>query len=235
VQVRTGRSSGSSLQVFDGITNVDAGKTILASVIVDEARKRDAHVTYFYCKDGNDRRNNFLSIAKSLLHQLCHGDDHLMEYLDAEMSTSGEATLSRTSVAKPLLELAGHSKDSLFIIIDGLDECIKKEKKEIISWVQSLASNDGKKNTALEGEPSQIRCLLVGQEDGECTKLLKDCQTVKIQPTDNSKDIGAFCQHKENELRKKHSRLQGPGGQITRNVVQKAGGKSFTSRIIGLC
>ncbi|KAK0631420.1 hypothetical protein B0T14DRAFT_2863 [Immersiella caudata] len=208
-----------------------AGKTILASVIIDEARKRNAHVVYFYCKDENDRRNNFLSITKTLLHQLCLGDEHLTEYLDTEMSTSGDTTLSRISVAKALLEVAVHSKDSLFIIIDGLDECIKKDKKEIISWAQSLVSITGKKGTESEGEPGQIRCLLVGQEDSECTRLLKDCQTVRIQPTDNSKDIGAFCQYMENELRKKHPRLQDPEGQITRKLVEKADGMFLFAKL----
>lgn len=214
------------------------GKTILASVIIDEARKKqNAHVAYFYCKDGNERRNNFLSIAKSLLHQLCHGDDYLMEYLDAEMSTSGEATLKRMTIARPLLEVAAHSKENLFIIIDGLDECIKKEKKDIISWVQSLASKDKKNKLESEGETGEIRCLLVGQEDGECTKLLKDCQTIKIQPADNNNDIHAFCQQMENELRKKHPRLQAPEAQITRKVVKEAGGKSLVTSqgVCSLC
>ncbi len=207
-----------------------AGKTILASVIIGEARKKNnAHVAYFYCKDGNERRNNFLSIAKGLLHQLCHGDDHLMEYLDAEMSTSGEATLKRMTTARPLLEVAANSKENLFIIIDGLDECTKKEKKEIISWVRSFASKEKRDRLELEGETGEIRCLLVGQEDGECTKLLKDCQTIKIQPADNNDDIHVFCQHLENELRKKHPRLQVPEAQITLRVVKEAGGKSFGS------
>jgi len=148
-----------------------------------------------------------------------------MEYLDAEISTSGESTLKRMTTASSLLEVAVHSKGSLFIIIDGLDECIKKEKKDIISWVRSLASKDKKNISEWGGETGVIRWLLVGQEDSECTKLLKGCQTIKIQPADNNNDIHAFCQLKENELREKHSRLQVPGTQITRRVVEEADGK----------
>ncbi|KAK3394982.1 hypothetical protein B0H63DRAFT_518052 [Podospora didyma] len=176
-----------SMEQYEKIIEIFLNSSEVMEFLLQVARN---HFSVF---DDLNMRNNFLSIVKSLLYQLCYGDDRLAEYLDAEISTSGEATLNRTSTAKTLLEVVGHSKDSLFIIIDGLDECIKTEKKQIISWVQSLASNDGRKNTGSEGEPSQIRCLLVGQEDSECTKLLKGCHTVKIQPTDNIKDIGAFC------------------------------------------
>ena len=91
-----------------------------------------------------------------------------------------------------------------------------------------------------EGETSEISCLLVGQEDRECAKLLKDCQTIKIQPANNSNDMHAFCQHKEKELREKHPRLQVPDAQITTRVVEEASGKllpqlTLIPNIYGFC
>jgi len=198
-----------------------AGKTTLASIIIEEAcTKADAQVIFFYCKDGNHNRDNFLSIATSL--------DHLTEYLDAEMSKSGETTLKRAVFAKELLTTAARSKGKLFVVIDGIDECLKTQKKEIVSWFRSLATSEadvGQNDMDSIDEVNEIRCLLIGQEDIECSKLLKDYPTFKIQAADNSDDIKAFCQQWESKIIVKHPSADIPKGSITAKVSEYSDGK----------
>ncbi|OTA54483.1 hypothetical protein K449DRAFT_469433 [Hypoxylon sp. EC38] len=185
-----------------------AGKTILASVIIEEAhRQPNSQTIFFYCKDGQQNRNNFLSIARSLLHQLTYNDEHLTAYINVEMSKSGDSTLKRHQLAKKLLKIALINKDNVFIIIDGLDECAKGQKKEVISWLQAIfkpdisaADEDGVDYTS---NGCKVRCLVVSQDDGECSKLLNKFATMKIQPADNSKDIEAFCRQFERKIREK--------------------------------
>ncbi|KAI1412101.1 hypothetical protein F5Y13DRAFT_164339 [Hypoxylon sp. FL1857] len=186
-----------------------AGKTILASVIIEEISKQDnAQVIFFYCKDRHENRDNFLSIARSLLHQLSHNDEHLTTYINAEMSKSGDTTLKRPELVKKLLRIALINKDGIFIVIDGLDECAKGQSKEAVSWLQSIfkpdisAQNDD--NADYTPDAGKVRCLVVSQDDGECSKLLNKFVTLKIQPDDNSNDIETFCRHFEGKVREKH-------------------------------
>lgn len=113
-----------------------AGKTILSSVIIEAAAKQSAaKVAFVYCKDGNRNRNNFLSIAKNILYQLSQNDDTLTEYIDAIMSKEGQMTLQRSDLAKDLLRVVVRSHDNVFIVVNGLDECLRQEKKGIFSWI----------------------------------------------------------------------------------------------------
>ncbi|KAF7560257.1 hypothetical protein G7046_g3884 [Stylonectria norvegica] len=103
------------------------GKITLPKVIIEEASTNpEAEVIFFYCKEGNPNRQEFISIAKSLLHQLSCNDNHLTDYIDSEMYQAGETTLTRVALTKSLLEVA----------------CIKTEKKQVVSWFLSLTSSD---------------------------------------------------------------------------------------------
>ncbi|KAK4205422.1 hypothetical protein QBC40DRAFT_260708 [Triangularia verruculosa] len=218
-----------------------AGKSTLASVIIEAAMKNpDANVVFFYCKDGNQLRNNFLAMAKNLLYQLCIKDDRLAEYIDAEMSKEGQAVLQRPELAKKLVTIAMKSQEKLFVIIDGLDECLKPDKKEIIQWIQSkvavcpeTASDDDDDMTQPD-TTSTMRLLLVSQEDAECTRLLKGYPTLKIGPEDNHDDIKAFCQYWEPKIRARHPKLQVGDGPapITANVLDRAGGMFLYAKLV---
>jgi len=216
-------------------SDITSGKTTLASVIIEEASKQvDTKVVFFYCKNEVPQRNTFLSIARSFLYQLSFNDDDLTEYLDAELANYGESTLKTATLAKKLLDVSVRNKNNLFIVIDGLDECLKGEKQSIISSFQTLISADVQDTlevnlidpTPVDGK---VRCLLVGREDGDCFKLLKDVSTVKIKPTDNRDDIRIFCQTWEDRIREKHIGLDIKAGSITNNVTAHAGGKTIYS------
>jgi hypothetical protein len=213
------------------LTDITSGKTTLASVIIEASKQADTKVVFFYCKNEIPQRNTFLSIARSLLYQLSFNDDDLTEYLDAELANSGETTLKTATLAKKLLDVLVRNKNNLLIIIDGLDECLTREKQSIVSSFQTLISADVQA-TVEENlvnpthEDGKIRCLVVGREDGDCFKLLKDVSTVKIQPTDNRDDIRVFCQIWEDRIREKYGDVEIKAESITNIVTKHAGGKT---------
>ncbi|OTA83135.1 hypothetical protein M434DRAFT_183549 [Hypoxylon sp. CO27-5] len=217
-----------------------AGKTILASAIIEEAhRQPNAQVIFFYCKDGHQNRNNFLSIARSLLHQLSYNDEHLTAYINVEISKSGDSTLKRPGLAKKLLKIALINKDKVFIVVDGLDECAKGQKKEVVSWLQTIFKPDisisaaDEDNVDYTSNGCKVRCLVVSQDDGECSKLLNKFATMKIQLADNSKDIEVFCRHYERKIRKKQqfSELNIPENLAAR-VVDLSEGMFLFSKLV---
>ena len=110
------------------------GKTVLASLIVDETRKLpNATTTFFYCKGSDEQRNGFLTVAKSLLSQIALMQDFVLHYLYEEASKSNEAVLSTTAIAKRLLEVALNSCERVYIVLDGLDEYSREDRKELTS------------------------------------------------------------------------------------------------------
>ncbi len=106
----------------------------------------------------------------------------------------------------------------VFVVIDGLDECLPKEKSAIVSTFRALASLDSQtplgEEDESEAEPSALRCLFVSQEDAECAKLLRDITVVRIRPEDNVGDIRIFCRHWEDIIRGSHEAAEIEAGSI---------------------
>ena len=101
-------------------------------MIIDAARAlQGSTVAFFYCKHGDGERNSFIGVARSILAQIHVQNPHLLPYFHEQASISGDAMLTSTSVAKEMLGIAIESCEKLYIIIDGVDECKPKERKEV--------------------------------------------------------------------------------------------------------
>jgi len=213
-----------------------AGKTFLASTLIEELQKRTGvHVLFFYCKYETVGRNCFMDIARSLLQQCCLGDELLQEYIEAK--SSGEDTLRKLQ-AKELLDVAIRRKNRAFIIIDGIDECKKEEKAEIVSWLRGIVAgdcgasdSDEEEDAENEGEETVVRGLIVGQEDNDSWRLLRDLPVVKIEPGDNERDILRFCRDGESKIK---ARFETGSLDVAETVAKYAAGKPFTDRAISM-
>jgi len=186
---------------------------MLASAVIEAASKQhDSKVAFVYCKDENPNRNNFLSIARNLLYQLSHNNDRLVEYIDAIMSKEGQMKLQKMDLVQELLRVIIRCYNSVFIVIDGFNECYMQDKKTIFQWVQSIISSSGpmpqggkqsSSGQGEDGEPALVRCLIVGQEDGDTSRLLRGYPVLKILPGDNTADIITYCEAWESKIRTK--------------------------------
>ncbi|KEZ43202.1 hypothetical protein SAPIO_CDS4876 [Scedosporium apiospermum] len=211
-----------------------AGKTFLASTLIEELQKRTGvHVLFFYCKYETVGRNSFMDIARSLLQQCCLGDERLQEYIEAK--SSGEDTL-RKSQAKELLDVAIRRKNRAFIIIDGIDECKKEEKVEIVSWLRGIVAgdcgasdSDEEEDVENEGEETAVRGLIVGQEDNDSWRLLRDLPVVKIEPGDNEADILRFCRDGESKIK---ARFETGSLDVAETVAKYAAGMFLFARLV---
>lgn len=174
------------------------GKTILASIVIDEARRiTDATVAFFYCKYGDNARDSFISVVRSLLAQLLVQNHHLLSYLFRKASISNETLLTSETIAKEMLETALGSCVKTYLIIDGIDECGPNDRKEIINWFQATAKALLKKN---EGS---LKCLFISQDDEMFQDGFQHLPTMKV--TDgNKEDLKRFAmtwhQHIENRF-----------------------------------
>src|SRR5204862_7003488 len=147
------------------LTEVYLGKTILASVIIQELLLDESSKTnFFYCKQGDAEKSTCTSILKGLLNQLITQNRDLVPYCYDKYQASGEVTLKSAGPARGLLELLWRRISKQFVIIDGLDECSAMERKFVLSFFTSLVDKLDSK------EPGKLRVLFVSQEENDIKK-----------------------------------------------------------------
>lgn len=141
-----------------------------------------------------------------------------VNYLFEKASMSGQVLLSTIDLAKKLLETGLKSCDKTYIVLDGLDEYSRDDRKEISSWFRSLVQS------LPIAECDSIRCLFVSQDDGYARKDLGDLPWIKVGPTENKTDIRTFCEHWHRKIEAKFGALDKKEHDISRIVVDAADG-----------
>ncbi|KAJ2989302.1 hypothetical protein NUW58_g3537 [Xylaria curta] len=174
-----------------------AGKTILASLVVEEARKLNPTpmVLFFYCRHENSERDNFVALGRSLLAQFLKQDHGLLPTLYQKSCQSGEAMLTSPALVEELLSLAFANCRSAYVILDGVDECPRDERKYIAQWFRKIVEN------LPNNEPDKIRCLFISQDDGYARKDFVGLASIKITVDDNRHDINEYSRIEANKLR----------------------------------
>lgn len=179
---------------------------MLASLIIEKIRslnsvpndkKIRSTLAYFYCKYEDPERNTFLSVARGILAHLLSQQDDLLQHFYEMSSRSGEIVLNNPTFAKDLLDTALGLCDRAYIVIDGIDECNRGERKEIATffrtYVQSLSRT----------ECDRVRCLFISQDDGYGRKDFSMIPSLKITAIDNRADIEAYAKAWDAKIRTK--------------------------------
>jgi hypothetical protein len=199
-----------------------AGKTILASTIIEHSHRfPQAKVCFFYCRSTDDDNHAFVRIARAMLSQLMVNNNQLTQLLYDHVTKSSEAMLSSESVAQNLLQTAFKSCDKnqkIYIIVDGLDECIRDERKLITTWFKKQVQNIPSKDLGI------MRCLFVSQDDGYARKDLSDCASIKLTPEDTRQDIDSFCNTWQTQIAEKFKPFNLQAHEIATIVASRSQG-----------
>lgn len=196
------------------------GKTVLASIMIDDCLKIQSKCTiWFYFKNGDMQKDSFLSFACSVISQLLEKNTDLLPYVHGEMCRKGKRALSSESLAKELLELMIRNSGEVCIVVDGLDECSKVERRKVIEWMRLVI------------EPSQhstsdyIQCVFISQRDGITAKALRDVPSLQINTKNTHNDIFAFVSSRGLDIKNKFHLSDETMQSIVQLVMEKAGGK----------
>ncbi|KAI1113983.1 putative zinc finger protein [Nemania sp. NC0429] len=206
-----------------------AGKTILASLIVEEARRLNPAPTvlFFYCKHNNSERDNFVALGRSLLVQFLQQDIGLLPTFYQKSCRGGENVLASPVVVKELLSLAFGNCKSAYIILDGLDECPQDQRKDITQWFRKLVEE------LPIDEPERLRCLFISQDDGRARKDFAGLASIEIRANDNKNDIEEYSRIEANKLRESCLLLTEEKATLIANaVVNSAGGLFLLAKLI---
>lgn len=104
-----------------------AGKTILASLLIDECTKiANAQTIYFYCRNGDHRMNDFISMCRSLMDQLSNLDGSVVDIL-SDMAVKSDMCFKTRKHMEKVLQLCVDAAGTVYIVLDGLDECTEPE------------------------------------------------------------------------------------------------------------
>ncbi|KAK8879908.1 zinc finger protein [Apiospora arundinis] len=166
-----------------------AGKTVLSSLIVDALQNSypSSDILYFYCKHENYERNNYVSIGRCFLSQLLlKHKDMLVPYLYERFSSNPDPILSSIATIESLLNVALKNCTYAYIIIDGIDECGRDERRKITRWFRDLIED------LQPPRQDQVRCLFVSQDDGIARKDFRGLEMIKIERQNSRADIHTF-------------------------------------------
>jgi hypothetical protein len=203
------------------IHNLSVGKTVLASRVVEEAAKLKpaSTVLFFYFKHEDSDRNNFLSMARTLLKQILEQNPHTLDYFYSKCCNSIGVLLTSRTLIEELLAMALRNCESTHIVLDGLDECYsRKERGEIVKWFRDTIDN------LPSEERDRIRCLFVSQKDS-ARKDYRDFASITVDSGNNKEDIEAYGKVQSKGLMDELGITEQRANIIAVNVTASAEGK----------
>ncbi|KAI9685458.1 MAG: hypothetical protein M1822_004589 [Bathelium mastoideum] len=204
-----------------------AGKTVLASVIIQHLKDSfSSLVLFFYCKYGDPTRNTFTSVVKSLLSQILRQNQDLLPYIYDAASRSGEFPLTNRNLAEELLITSMKNCQTVYMVLDGLDECETGERRSIIksarSSIESLPFTD----------LGKIRCLFISQDDQAASRDFSGMPYFKIDASHNIRDIQKYTQYWVTEIGEKLGLPSSAQSSLANTVVDNADGMFLYARLI---
>ncbi|MBR3358549.1 MAG: toll/interleukin-1 receptor domain-containing protein [Solobacterium sp.] len=152
-----------------------------------------------YCEWDNSESNNADAVIRSVIFQLAsHYPDYRYLVLDAvkRMEEDGRriydcdaGELFRTLFVRPANSLIGGDRNTLLILIDGIDEIERQSrsgarydwKNELAELIQKFAG----------GLPAWIRFFITSRNDTKVTRFLKNFDTI---------DLDAYGQENRNDV-----------------------------------
>jgi hypothetical protein len=132
---------------------------------------------------------------------------------------SKQTTLSDPKLAKELLEIVLKSQKNTYIVIDGLDEYSRDDRKEISTYFQEIV------HSLPTHDLGALRCLFVSQDDGYARKDLSKLSQIKITVADNKDDIRSYSQLQHQKIEEKFEAIGKLRHNIADIVTARAQGK----------
>ncbi|RTE70730.1 hypothetical protein BHE90_014874 [Fusarium euwallaceae] len=224
-----------------------AGKTILTSRVVERlkqlksdnsAQGHDFSVVYFYFNYMQPDKRTLTGLLLSLLTQLIHQDDVLLEQTYQRCLTINQQTIQSSNAILDLASIALKSQRLCFVILDGLDECIgdsstdpAKEQKQVIDWFDDLMTDSGSEE--LRTFECCIRLFISGQRNGVLEERLGSYPSIQLETTpSHTQDIESYAKQRSMAIRKKFNIRPEVERDLVNRVTSGAKGMFLYAKIV---
>ena len=206
-----------------GWLTLSLGKTIVASLIIEEMRKIDSvDVGFFYCKYSDDRKNSFVDVLRGILIQLVQKNEELLSHVYEACCSSSEVMLNSLALLKQLVEVSLRSCANACIIIDGIDECEETEEKKVVGWFLAMFEKITK------DDAGTLRLLFISQRDKVTEKLLAQAVVIQLDSKYHQEDIQSYARYWSMKIQQKFGISEESASQIGTDVAAQAQGKRNT-------
>ena len=134
--------SSSSLFWLSGIPG--AGKTVITAGIIDDLLLRNpssqSPVRFFFCEHDHQTTLHTRTVLGCLARQ-CLTEESLSDRLEARIQTLVGGTVTDADALKDIIQEILEASKTLFIVIDGFDECSLEDRKIILQVLKRLSSS----------------------------------------------------------------------------------------------
>lgn len=202
------------------------GKTVLFSSIIDQIKQTvpDSHVVFFYCKNRDPLKNTFEGVARSLIAQLLRVNPVSIDYLYDTAVRSREQHPSTFESYSKILEHITAEHDSLFVGIDGLDECEKKDRQSILLLLENMIR--------LASPQSQIKFFFTSQILSDLKDSLRSSLRFDIKNHHIRQDIQSYVHRRSLLLCKEFKLTSQRGIAIASEISSRCEGKYNDSGVL---
>lgn len=197
------------------------GKTVIASLIIEQAKSIDSiNVGFFYCKYNDVHKSSFTGLLRTILVQLVQQNEELLPYVYDACCSSTEVTVDSPSLLKQMVEVSLRSCANTCIIIDGIDECEEAEEKKMVAWFLATLGN------LREDNARTIRLLFISQRDKVTESLLKRASVIPLDSKYHQEDIQTYARHWSLQIQQKFGIPESSASQIGTHVAAQAQGET---------
>ena len=208
---------------FQGTANIFTGKTVLASYIIEQACKvPEFDVGWFNCKFWNNDKSTLLAVLRGVIAQLARANSQLYPHVLEAKNTTGDLKLISSKVGKDLLAECLQVLEKSCIIIDGLDECDKDVRREIVSLFTRLVKE---RNDAVSGS---LRVLFVSTDEPDIRKSLAKAVCITLKGSDNLSEMQDYARTWAKRIQDLHTLTDQKTEEIVSEVMKRADGKQHS-------
>ena len=175
---------------------------------------------WFYCKFGNEDKSTLLAVIRGILAQLVRANDQLRPHILEAKNRTGDLKLYSLQAGRDLMSECLQVLEKTCIIIDGLDECDKRVRGEIISLFIRLAK------TQNDARPGSLRILFVSTDEVDIRKLLFKATCLTLKTTDNFSEMHDYARVRAKRIQESHALTDQVIEEIISKVMKRADGKS---------
>jgi len=199
---------------------------VIFSSIIDEisATQPDAQVIYFYCKNNDPLRSHFTDIVKSLISQILQLNPNCLDFIYESMLAGSER---RAKDASKLLQILDHilaNHDSLYIGIDGLDECSEEERKLLLNLITVSSRGDDAQGN--------VRIIVASRQEKDLERSLKLAAKLNIEPHNLENDIIAYIILKMTQLSQRFKFTQKKEQRLINEICTRPKGQSPSRNLV---
>jgi hypothetical protein len=204
-----------------------AGKTVLISGVIDDCQQDNSVSTaFFYCHHDDPQRTSFMSILRAIIAQLLTIDHVLLPWCYEQYANNNQLSLIDEKTCTDMLTSILLSNNKTFVVLDGLDECERKDRSRLLNFFSRAVS------VCESHDPGKLRVMFASRDEHDIRRALHASSEITITSSDNEGDMKRFIKRWCKNIGEMFEELdQAEIDYISESTFHRADGKCDKTRI----